>query len=84
MPEFDYEESLHELARAMMRTRPDLEEMSLDEWAHQYWDILSEEERKVAFAICDLFYIDPPVVPGLGGIIHRRGGGEMEEEEDEY
>jgi len=42
------------LALAMMQTRPDLAEMSLDEWLVEHWDRLSETERRAAQAIVDL------------------------------
>ena len=42
------------LALAMMDTRPDLEQGSLDEWLVAHWDKLSGVERQAAQAILDL------------------------------
>lgn len=55
MPDFD---KLDQLALAMMRTRPDLEEMSLDEWLHEHNEKLSRREKQTASAILSL-YLDP-------------------------
>lgn len=46
---------LDKLAVAMMETRPDLEQMSLDEWLMAHNDKLTVHERQAAFAILTLF-----------------------------
>ncbi|MTH62156.1 hypothetical protein [Paracoccus litorisediminis] len=48
------QERLDTLARAMMATRPDLQEMSLDEWLHQHHDKLSDNEKRAATWIIEL------------------------------
>lgn len=48
-------ESVHALAHAMMGTRPDLAEASLDEWVADHTEKLTAAERKAATAIVELF-----------------------------
>ena len=51
----DRGERLNHRARAMMATRPELKQMSLNEWLAEYMDQLSLEERRAASAILELF-----------------------------
>lgn len=44
------------LAVALMETRPDLKQMSLDEWLVEHMDSLSQNERRAASAIIDLYH----------------------------
>ncbi|MBX4911456.1 hypothetical protein HJA82_29520 [Rhizobium bangladeshense] len=48
-------ESLDKIARAMMDARPDLEQMSLDEWLLTHNDKLTVRERQAAYAILCLY-----------------------------
>lgn len=43
-----------QLALAMMKTRPDLKELSLDEWLLTHMDALTRRERQAAQAIINL------------------------------
>lgn len=51
----DDDTPLHDLARAFMATRTDLELLSLDEWLAQHHAKLSPNERAAGFAILALF-----------------------------
>ena len=53
-PEAD-QETLHDAARALMALRPDLPAMSLDEWAVEYADKLTDNQRLLARFISELF-----------------------------
>lgn len=44
------------LCVAFMDCRPDLKQMSLDEWLCEHLEKLSEAERRCAQAIIDLYY----------------------------
>jgi len=57
-PKGEQQRRLDALAKAMMATRPDLKEMSLDEWLVQHSDSLSEKERDAATAISALYDAD--------------------------
>lgn len=48
------DERIHELARALMATRPDLTEMSLDEWLAEHFEKLTDAQRRAATAIIEM------------------------------
>lgn len=53
--ELEAENLLHEMARALMDTRPDLTQMSLDEWLVEHAEKLDDAEKRAATAILEMF-----------------------------
>jgi len=50
------QDRVDQLAIALMQTRPDLAQMSLDEWLAEPFKKLTESERRAATAIIEMYY----------------------------